>query len=257
MSEVSSNPVKRLKVKVSAKKEDAPAEVVKAVEVQKAEVVASATKKVVKKAAAEAPAATPVVKAAKVAKAPKAEAPASETTSTSAEAGETKKGSSKTNTANIDAILRVLINEFKLDEKLVKKAVESYLPFTSEFRKKGKKDPLAPKKSLSAYMYFGTDIRSDVKSGGNIPFAEITKEIGRRWKAATPEVRSKYEALAKKDTERYQREKQAYREKLGLNDVKVSRANDPEYIENPETKKMIKRTTELGKKLVAAATPSA
>ena len=47
-----------------------------------------------------------------------------------------------------------------------------------------KKDPNAPKRGLSAYMFFCQDMRDTIKSEGgpNISFTDITKELGKQWK---------------------------------------------------------------------------
>lgn len=54
--------------------------------------------------------------------------------------------------------------------------------------KKRKRDPNAPKHSISAYMIFYRDVRSSVKEEfPEATFAEISKHIGARWKNMSEE----------------------------------------------------------------------
>lgn len=76
---------------------------------------------------------------------------------------------------------------------------------------KRKKDPNAPKRAMSAYMFFAQKERPLVKSENEgISFVETTKELGRRWKALTDEEKRPYEEMNARDKERYEREKTAY-----------------------------------------------
>nr|ALR81975.1 dsp protein [Bombyx mori] len=74
------------------------------------------------------------------------------------------------------------------------------------------KDPNAPKRSLSAFFLFCNDERSKVKAGNpEYTMGDIAKELGRRWAAADPETKAKYDALSEKDKARYDREMTAYK----------------------------------------------
>lgn len=74
------------------------------------------------------------------------------------------------------------------------------------------KDPNAPKRSLSAFFWFCNDERSKVKANNpEYTMGDIAKELGRRWAAADPEVKSKYESLSEQDKARYDREMTAYK----------------------------------------------
>jgi uncharacterized short protein YbdD (DUF466 family) len=75
---------------------------------------------------------------------------------------------------------------------------------------KRKKDPNAPKRSLSAFFCFCNDERQKVKAQHpNLSVGEIAKELGKRWEKCTN--KPKYEAIAAKDKERYEREMAAYK----------------------------------------------
>ncbi|OWZ05077.1 hypothetical protein PHMEG_00022902 [Phytophthora megakarya] len=74
-----------------------------------------------------------------------------------------------------------------------------------------KKDKNAPKRALSAFMFFSNDIRDTVKKERpDLQFLEISSEIGRRWKQISDEERRPYDELAAADKRRYLEEKEDY-----------------------------------------------
>ncbi|KAL8647232.1 MAG: hypothetical protein Q9210_005682 [Variospora velana] len=76
---------------------------------------------------------------------------------------------------------------------------------------KRKKDPNAPKRGLSAYMFFANDNRDSVREENQgITFGQVGKVLGEKWKALNAKQREPYEAKAKADKERYEREKVSY-----------------------------------------------
>jgi len=78
-------------------------------------------------------------------------------------------------------------------------------------KKRAKKDPNAPKRSLSAYMFFVKDIRPDLaKKYPNERVSEIAKRMGAKWGKLSSNDKKKYEAKAAKDKERYAKEKKKY-----------------------------------------------
>jgi high mobility group protein B2 len=78
--------------------------------------------------------------------------------------------------------------------------------------KRAKKDANAPKRNLSAYFIFCAEERPRVKaSDPNLSLGDTAKELGRRWAAVDAATKSKFEKLAAKDKERYEREKAAYK----------------------------------------------
>jgi hypothetical protein len=91
-------------------------------------------------------------------------------------------------------------------------------------------DPNAPKRGLSAYMFFANEQRENVRDENpgisfgkapsfsqrtytprtnNIP-GQVGKILGERWKALNDKQRTPYEAKAAADKKRYEDEKQAY-----------------------------------------------
>lgn len=77
---------------------------------------------------------------------------------------------------------------------------------------KAKKDPNAPKRSLSAYMFFANENREDVRSDNpGITFGQIGKVLGERWKALSDEDRKPYGEKAEQDKKRYEAEMEAFK----------------------------------------------
>lgn len=73
-------------------------------------------------------------------------------------------------------------------------------------KRKHVKDPNAPKRSLSAFFWFCHDERTKVKAlNPEYGVGDIAKELGRKWSDCVPEVKGKYEAMADKDKQRYER----------------------------------------------------
>ncbi|KAL5118046.1 Non-histone chromosomal protein 6 [Pleosporales sp. CAS-2024a] len=76
---------------------------------------------------------------------------------------------------------------------------------------KKKKDPNAPKRGLSAYMFFANQERDKVREDNpGIKFGEVGKLLGEKWKALTEKQRAPFEAKAAADKKRYEEEKAAY-----------------------------------------------
>jgi len=76
---------------------------------------------------------------------------------------------------------------------------------------KRKKDPNAPKRGLSAYMFFANDQRDKVREDNpGIKFGEVGKLLGEKWKELSAKEKEPYEKKAKQDKERYEREKAEY-----------------------------------------------
>ncbi|KAL1968320.1 hypothetical protein VTN77DRAFT_1849 [Rasamsonia byssochlamydoides] len=76
---------------------------------------------------------------------------------------------------------------------------------------KKKKDPNAPKRGLSAYMFFANEQREAVREQNpGISFGQVGKLLGERWKSLTEEQRRPYEEKAAADKKRYEDEKASY-----------------------------------------------
>ncbi|OAA67572.1 nucleosome binding protein [Cordyceps fumosorosea ARSEF 2679] len=78
-------------------------------------------------------------------------------------------------------------------------------------KKRAKKDPNAPKRGLSAYMFFANEQRENVREENpDVTFGQVGKILGERWKALSEKQRAPYEAKAAADKKRYEDEKAAY-----------------------------------------------
>jgi len=76
---------------------------------------------------------------------------------------------------------------------------------------KKKKDPNAPKRGLSAYMFFANEQRENVRDENpGITFGQVGKVLGERWKALNEKQRAPYEAKAAADKKRYEEAKEKY-----------------------------------------------
>jgi hypothetical protein len=78
-------------------------------------------------------------------------------------------------------------------------------------RKAAKKDPKAPKRALSAYMFFSQDWRERIRNENpDASFGEVGKLLGAKWKELDDEERKPYLEQAAKDKTRAEEEKAAY-----------------------------------------------
>ena len=78
---------------------------------------------------------------------------------------------------------------------------------------KVKKDPNAPKRPRSSYIYFCNDKRSEIKEANpEMSPQAMSKELGRMWSEdyADEEKRKKWNKLAAKDKTRYDTEMESY-----------------------------------------------
>lgn len=77
-----------------------------------------------------------------------------------------------------------------------------------------KKDPDAPKRSLSAYMFFANETRDIVRAENpGISFGQVGKQLGDRWKALEDDDKIPYNTKAEADKKRYEKEKAEYAKK--------------------------------------------
>ena len=77
-----------------------------------------------------------------------------------------------------------------------------------ERKEKKKKDPNAPKKALSAYMFFMASERPVISaeqetSGEKMKPTEVATELGRRWKLLDAEAKAPFDEQARADKDRY------------------------------------------------------
>ncbi|VDC02285.1 unnamed protein product [Peniophora sp. CBMAI 1063] len=76
---------------------------------------------------------------------------------------------------------------------------------------RAKKDKNAPKRGLSAYMFFSQDHREQVKKDHpDASFGELGKILGGKWKEMDDDDKKPYIKQAAEDKARYEREKEEY-----------------------------------------------
>jgi len=97
--------------------------------------------------------------------------------------------------------------------KSPKKAAKS--PKKTGVRKTKKaKDPNAPKRALSAYMFFAKDTRKDIlKQHPSWGVTDIGKELGARWGKMSSAQKAPFDKQAAADKARYERDMASYRKK--------------------------------------------
>ena len=94
-----------------------------------------------------------------------------------------------------------------------KKPTQKATPTTTR-RTKAKKDPAAPKRPLSAYMFFSQDWRERVKAENpDAGFGDVGHLLGTKWKEMNEDEKKPYIEMANKDKERAETEKAAYANK--------------------------------------------
>lgn len=77
--------------------------------------------------------------------------------------------------------------------------------------KRAPKDPDAPKRASGAYVFFTNEMRPVVmKQFPGIKFVEMGRILGERWRALTPDEKTRYEGMAQEDKVRFQLEMQQY-----------------------------------------------
>ena len=71
-----------------------------------------------------------------------------------------------------------------------------------------------PKRNKNAYIFFVLDVRRSVHDANpSMQFAEVTREVTKRWKAQTDAERAVYMRRGAEDRQRYQREVEAFQRK--------------------------------------------
>merc|ERR1711871_1843301 len=99
------------------------------------------------------------------------------------------------------------------EEKPKKKKKKAKSP-SPEKKAKKKKDPNAPKGKSSAFIFFGSATRAEMKAAhSDWSLGDVGRELGKRWKELTEDDKKPYHDLAAKDAERYKTEMEAYKAK--------------------------------------------
>ena len=80
---------------------------------------------------------------------------------------------------------------------------------------KALKDPNKPKRAKSAYLFYCDDHRQKIldtmrKKKKKVNIADVSKQLGAKWKGLSDAATAPYEAKAQADRERYQEEMEQY-----------------------------------------------
>eukprot|EP00978_Attheya_sp_CCMP212_P018909 scaffold52289_cov51-Attheya_sp.AAC.4 len=108
--------------------------------------------------------------------------------------------------------------------------------------KKAKKDPNAPKRAMTSYMYFMQAKRAEIKKNNpDATFGEIAKLVGAEFKKLTDEEKEEWEEKSKSDKERYKKEMKSYTPpKASSSPKKAAKAKkDPNAPKKPMTSFML------------------
>ncbi|CAL5205895.1 unnamed protein product [Lathyrus oleraceus] len=85
-------------------------------------------------------------------------------------------------------------------------------------KQKKKKDPNAPKRALSGFMFFSQMERENLKkTNPGISFTDVGRVLGEKWKNLSAEEKEPYEAKAQADKKRYKDEISGYKNPQPMN----------------------------------------
>jgi len=89
---------------------------------------------------------------------------------------------------------------------------EEEAPKTAKKKKKSKKDPLAPKRAQSAYMFFCSSKRPELKEEQpKLTVPETGKILGKMWHDVSTPEKAPFDEMAMKDKERYKSEMETFK----------------------------------------------
>ncbi len=89
--------------------------------------------------------------------------------------------------------------------------VSKLLSVANSTRGKRKKDPNAPKKGKTGYLFFCMEQRKRLKAeNSQLSATEVTKHLAKEWANVSEKDKKKYLDLAEKDTARYNKEMESY-----------------------------------------------
>ncbi|XP_020259196.1 FACT complex subunit SSRP1-like [Asparagus officinalis] len=85
-----------------------------------------------------------------------------------------------------------------------KKAKDADEEGSKKKRQKKKKDPNAPKRAMSAFMFFSNTERENLKKNNpGMSFTDVGRALGEKWKKMTAEEKEPFESMARADSKRY------------------------------------------------------
>ena len=108
----------------------------------------------------------------------------------------------------LDEVSKSRFWQMSLDDKeRFRREKALYMHMGGYMQTSAKKDPNASKRPASAFILFSNVERSNVfLKNPNISLIDITKELNRRWSIAPPDVKAKYNDIAKAEMECFRKE---------------------------------------------------
>lgn len=161
-------------------------------------------------------------------------------------------------------LVKLLSEKWDVSEELsdaeLSNLIQQSIPKVVSAKKRTKKKAVngAPPKNKTAYIIFSTTVREKLsvdEDGNKLPFAEVGKLIGAKWKSLESDEKETYEDQAKEDKQRYlsamkefdpefkEKEKPSPKQKMedGRDLARVrSSQNDVTYCYNVSTGRLLK-----------------
>jgi hypothetical protein len=141
-------------------------------------------------------------------------------------------------------------------------SIDDMIPIEGEKKKRGRKptkkrrkrDPNAPKRALTPYIYFQNERRDAVraeliqKDPTKFRVQDVMKRIAEEWKKLSAEEKQKFIDMAKKDRERFEREKEDYlKQKAPASQAKERKRKKGRPVRNPRPGQQIQQTPQESK----------
>jgi len=93
--------------------------------------------------------------------------------------------------------------------------------------KRARKDPSAPKRPMSAFLYFSQARRKDIKEKNpEMRNTEISRELGKEWRKVSEDVRKPYVDREKKEREKYKVEIAKWREEQEKKEAEMKKERE-------------------------------
>jgi non-histone chromosomal protein 6 len=134
-------------------------------------------------------------------------------------------------------------------QKVIDKYMKSVKPTAG---KKAKKDPYAPKRPMSAYLFFGQEARPRIKEENpDATFGEIAGLLSAEWKEITEKEKKPYNKKAAAAKAKYEKVKAAYDAKKKVSSDDDSDSEDEDEKPKGKGKKAPAKKVAKGKKAPA------
>lgn len=127
---------------------------------------------------------------------------------------------SETNWSSLTESVRTVLSDVKLSKAQVEKVMDGLTARKAEVlkglkpavvRERRKRDPNAPKKNMTNYLFFCNEHRPTVKaSNPDLKAVDLTAKLAKMWREIPEKDKKKYNQLAEADKARYEQERESY-----------------------------------------------